>query len=123
MQNKIVKAILFLPYISDAGSGYLQLKMLKVEDIFKLETTKLVHSIYHRYCPPAFSNFLPFPSHSYSTRLRQNKCFSLSKPKTNFGKRSLKFSGVKIWSQIPQEIKLTLEAKKMNILLKSMYCE
>ena len=121
-QNKIVRAILFLPYNADTSHGYLQLKILKLSEIFKIETTKLVHSIYHGYCPPAYSNFLSFPSHSYSTRLRQTQCFSLSKPRTNLGKKSLRFSGVNIWCQIPQNIKFSLDPKKMNFLLKNMFC-
>lgn len=120
-QNKIVKALLFLPYTADATSGYSQLGMLRVEDIYKLETIKLVHSIYHKYCPSAFSNFLSFPSHTYSTRLKQNQCFSLSKPRTNLGKRSLKFSGVKIWSELSQNIKMISEKKKMSALVKELF--
>ena len=120
-QNKIVRTLLFLPFDADVRSYYQQLKMLKVEDIYKLETAKLVHSIYHKYSPSAFANFLSFPSHSYSTRLRQNLCFSLSKPRTNFGKKSLRFSGVKIWTQIPQSIKIEPAKQTINTKLKHLY--
>ncbi len=122
-QNKIVKALLFLPHLSDAISEYSTIKMLTVKDIFNMEVVKLIHSIYHKYCPCAFANFLSLSSHNYSTRLRQNSCFSLTKAKTNFGLKSLRFSGVKIWSQVPQSIQNTLEPKKMTNMLKNMYLE
>ena len=38
--------------------------------------------------------------------LRNNDCdFSIKKPKTNFLKKSIGFSGVKIWNELPTELK------------------
>ena len=38
--------------------------------------------------------------------LRNNDCdFSIKKPKTNFLKKSIGYSGVKIWNELPTELK------------------
>ena len=68
-QNKIIRAIMFLPYTSEVLTCYSDLKILPVEKICEHETAKLIHSISYNYNPPAFSNFLPLTTH----RLRQNK--------------------------------------------------
>ena len=94
------------------------LKILNVENIYKHEVVKLIHSVHYNYCPPAFHNFFELSSHTYSTRLKQNSSYALSKPKTDLGKRSLKFSGVKIWSKLAQSVKDHSERKKINSAFK-----
>ena len=39
------------------------------------------------------------------TRTRLNSEFSLPQPRTELGKQSIRYAGVKIWSEIPPDIK------------------
>ena len=103
-----------MPYTSDVSSKFSELKILSVENIYEHEVAKLIHSVFHNYCPSAFSDFFEISNHRYATRLRQNSCFSLMKPKTEFGKKSLKFFGVKIWFKLPCDLKELSEPRMFN---------
>ena len=120
-QNKVLRALLFLPYTSNVSSKYSELKILNVQSIYEHEVAKLLHSVRHNYCPSAFCNFFEMSTHRYATRLRQNSSFSLMKPKTEFGKKSLKFSGVKIWFKLPLNLKEEPESKRFNVEFKKHY--
>ena len=120
-QNKVLRAILFLPYISDVQFGFSELKILNVQGIYEHEISKLFHSVVYNYCPTFFTNFFDLSIHKHYTRLRLNSCFSLMKAKTELGKRSLRFSDVKIWAKVPIPIKEISDSKKFNKNLKKNF--
>ena len=43
--------------------------------------------------------------HTYDTRSKQKSKYFLPRYQTNYGKKSLQYFGIKLWSEIPQEIK------------------
>ena len=47
-------------------------------------------------------------NHHHETRTKARSNFVLPKPRTNFGKQSLKYNGVKVWSEIPYNIRTAL---------------
>ena len=75
---------------------------------------------FYKYNPPAFSDFFAISTHRYTTRLRQNSNFSIIKPKTEMGKKSLKFFGVKLWIRLPVFLKEICEPKKFNVEFKKL---
>ena len=107
-----------MPYDSDPKPGYLELKVLNIKGIYEQEVSKLFHSVVYCYCPKSFSNFFELSTHNYNTRLRSSSCFSLMKAKTELGKRSLRFSGVKIWAKVPISLKEISDSKKFSKDLK-----
>ena len=113
-QNKIIRALMFLSYTSDVQALFSDLKILNVKNVFEHETAKLIHSVVFKYNPPGFSDFFEYSTHTYSTRLRQSSAFSIIKPKTEMGKKSLKFFGAKLWIRIPSFLKEVSEPKKFN---------
>ena len=120
-QNKVIRALLFLPPSSDVSQKFSELRIQNVENIFEHEVAKLIHSVYYKYCPSAFSNFFEVASHRYATRLREYSFFSLMKPNTEFGKKSLKFFGVKIWFKLPSVIKEIPKPEIFNREFKKLY--
>ena len=113
-QNKAIRALMFLPYTSNVQACFSDLKILNVDHVFEHETAKLIHSVVFKYNPPRFSDFFEYSTHTYSTRLRQSSGFSIIKPKTEMGKKSLKFFGAKLWIKIPSFLKELSEPKKFN---------
>ena len=105
---------MFLSYTSDVQALFSDLKILNVKNVFEHETAKLIHSVVFKYNPPGFSDFFEYSTHTYSTRLRQSSAFSIIKPKTEMGKKSLKFFGAKLWIRIPSFLKEVSEPKKFN---------
>ena len=117
-QNKVIRALMFLSYTSDVQASFSDQKILNVENVYEHETVKLIHSVVFKYNPPGFSDFFEYSTHTYSTRLRQRSAFSIMKPKTEMGKKSLKFFGVKLWIRLPSFLKEVSEPKKFNIEFK-----
>ena len=113
-QNKVIRAVLFLPNTSNVVGKLSELRVLNVENIYEHEVAKLIHSVLYKYNPSAFSDFFKLSSHSYSTRLKEKSCFMTIKPKTDLGKKSLKFCGVKVWIGLPSTIKEKSESHNFN---------
>ena len=120
-QNKVIQAILFSPYASDVIDKFSELRILNVESVYEHEIAKLMHSVLYNYNPTAYSDFFKLSTHRYATRLKQNSCFTIIKPKTEFGKRSLKFYGVKVWTKLPLSLKEIPEPQKFNDQFKKLY--
>ncbi len=62
--------------------------------------------------PASFAQYFNPIAHHYNTRLRVNEFLSLPPLRTDIGKQSLKFTGVKIWNQIPSDVR---EANSLDI--------
>ena len=120
-QDKIIRALLFLPYSANTQPGYSQLKVLNVKSIFKHEVVKLIHSVYYNYNPLAFSNFFEISTHGYPTSCGNASFYSLTKPRTELGKRSLRYSGVKKWIELPASLKEIPEAQSFNKTFKQIF--
>ena len=118
-QNRVLKSLLpNSTSVSDLTSHYKRLKILNIENLFKINIGKFVHSIYHGYNPPAFDSSIPLCSHTYSTRHAQNAHFALAHPRTETGKKAIGFAGVKCWTDIPTYIKILKNTKSFNSALK-----
>ena len=105
-QNRVLKSL--IPHstaVSDLDPHYKNLKILDVENLFKINFGKSLHSIYHGYNPPAFDSFIPICTHSYSTRHAQNAHFALTRPRTEIGKKGMGYTGVKCWTNVPSNLK------------------
>ena len=77
-----------------------------------------MHSVYHNYLPITFQDYFQFIDHNQATRSRTNICYYLPLPRTEKGKKSLKYSGVQNWSRIPESLRhLTCTAFKYQTKL------
>ena len=54
--------------------------------------------------PLSFDGYFQPINHHHNTRTRVNFVFSLPRPRTERGKQSIKYQGVKIWEEIPLDI-------------------
>lgn len=83
------------------------LKLLKTEDIVKLELAKFMHKASNGNLPSSFKNhFIEKSSmHNYQLRSLRNNKFYRQKAKTAEYKRSLAISGVDLWATIDQGLK------------------
>ena len=95
-QNKIIRNLQFLPSTAHLSADmFNHLKILNVENIYKHEVVKLIHSVHYNYCSPAFHNFFELSRHTYSTRLRQNSSYALSNQKLILAKDPSSFLELK----------------------------
>ena len=83
------------------------LKILQLDDLIKLETAKFMNSCDKNALPPHFGNYFRKINqvHNRSTRLSDKKLSYLPRYWSNRLQRSIKFRGVKVWNDIPFELK------------------
>ena len=118
IQNKAVKLIGGGHLLESSTHFYAKLKILKLLDLYKHETAKLVHDYMNRKLPLSFSGYFnkSCDVSNCSTRTSE-KPYNLYKPlyHNNRMKRSIKYQGVKIWNTLPQTIqKLSKTFLRLN---------
>ena len=89
IQNKIVRIINF-KYLRDSvnmSELYKAASILQLNDIFKLEMVKFVHSFYHQNLPDNFKNYFSSANTqpSYATRSLTNKNYLIERVNTKYG--------------------------------------
>jgi len=78
---------------------------LKLSDLYKLETGKLLHRFVHNSLSPSFTDYFKRSSDisTPTTRSSTNPNYLYKhRYKTNRMQRNIKFQGVKIWNSISQ---------------------
>ena len=107
IQNKAVKLIGERNYLDRVTPYYSKLNILKLPDLYKLETAKFICSSMQNTLPQSFSDFFVKVSEisSLTTRSSGNR-HSLYIPRynTNRLQRSIKYQGVQIRNSIPPKI-------------------
>ena len=107
MQNKIIRASLFCHKRTLIGNLYVNFHVLKLSDLIKLEYVKFMYRFENNLLPVSFKKYFTNLDciHAYDTRSKQKSKYFLPRYQTNYGKKSLQYFGIKLWSEIPQEIK------------------
>ena len=72
IQNKAVKLIGRGNYVDRVTPYYSKLNILKLPDLYKLETAKFVYRFMHNTLPQSFSDFFVKVSEIYGRRLQQD---------------------------------------------------
>ena len=121
LQNKVIRYITHSSPNENIAQAYQKLGILKLDEIYFLEVGKFMYKSTTLALPSSFDEYFKNISHQYNTRT--NNTFSLPLPRTDFGKQSIKFAGVKVWSEIPPKVKNSLSLQLFNSQLKSYIIE
>ena len=105
LQNKVVRYITHSSKFTDVTNKYKTLGILRLDEMYIMEVGKFMYKYSKADLPLSFGEYYRYINHSYGTRTRLNSDFSLPQPRTELGKQSIRYAGVKIWSEIPQNIK------------------
>ena len=110
LQNKVVRHIGGGSYREHSTPYYSNLKILKLPDLLKLETAKLVFRHLQNTLPPLISNLFIKTSDISVRHTRSSNpsiSFSLYIPKYQFARlqRCIRYQGAKIWNDILSDIK------------------
>ena len=86
---------------------YKQQKLLKLEDIYKLELSKYMHQLNCNMNPKILDkNFVKLESvHSYSTRQKTKNKYFLTRVNKTMSQKQLSFRGTKSWVTLGNSIK------------------
>jgi len=79
----------FSNYSCHVAPLYKNLNVLKLNDIYRFELAKLVHTLHHGALPKIFDSFFKNISniHSYRSRFADNQNYFMQRVCTNFGKK------------------------------------
>ena len=103
--NRILRLIFHRCARDNIDDIYKKFAILKIKDKFKFEICCLVYKFLHQLLPACFNKFFQRNSEIHSRRTRQSNDLHLPLFRKSICKQSLKFVGVKLWNEIPDEIK------------------
>ena len=104
LQNKAIK-IINPTNMGSLEEHFQHLNILCLPKLYSFSVGEFMHSYHNKLLP---NHFVPLSSiHYHSTRLATSKNLFLRRVNSSSGKCSLKFIGPKIWSSIPNDIKIS----------------
>ena len=118
LQNRAIRNMMKAPRFFRLDNYFLNLRILKVHDLYNFEIAKFMHAHYNSLLPERFSIYFQerSQSHNYNTRSSSNRNYSTLIWRTSRDQRSIKFYGPKIWNQTPLHIKLESKIKFKKIV-------
>ena len=118
-QNFIVKIITKSSFFkTELNPLYQKLKMLNLNNIYKLEILKFMGKYQNNSLPNCFNDFYALPSklHSYPTRFATSDNYSMARFNKSKSQRSIRYQGPVIWNELPTEIKNSARKNKNNFI-------
>ena len=115
LQNQLLKVLTEKPYRYSTNKLHNELKLLKVEDLYKQEILTFVHNFKNNKLPSVFdSYFTSFSNiHNIDTRYR-NTNFILPMVSSNLGSTSISFEGAVLWNNLKRSSKEILSVKSFR---------
>ena len=107
MQNRYIRASLFLPRQTSTNVLYNKFNVIKLTDLIKLECAYFMYKFVNKMLPTEFQNYYTNLKdiHQHNTRQKKTQEFYFPNCKSNTDKKMLQYLGVKVWSEIPHLIK------------------
>ena len=89
---------------TSVAEQYSRLNLLNLDDLYILEISKFMFRNSKTSLPSAFDEYFRPIGHEYNTRTRTYESLTTPRPRTEFGKQSIKYTGVKIWNSLPSAV-------------------
>ena len=114
--NNIVRLITKSSKYFSINPQYKMLKILKLDEIYKLELAKFMHNLHHNNLPFIFKRQFTYLTnwHTHKTRCADSFNYFLPRVKKKFSQNLLSFRGTKLWMEIDSSLKIlnTISFKK-----------
>ena len=103
LQNKAMRAISGVGWSESATPLYQRYEILKVEDMYKLELAKFMHSLVSQSLPPSLINYFADLKIISNRNTRSKTKGNLKTPlfKSSKTQNSIKYQGTIVWNSIP----------------------
>ena len=128
LQKRILKIITLNEVTVSSAPLFDSLQILKLSDLFKLQVTSFVYECLNSLAPIYFREYFTSIHSIHNIGTRQSKkgdLYVLHCNTTQYGLRSIHYSGVRIWNSLTVEIKnsqfLPNFKKKMRAYIFSFY--
>ena len=108
MQKKAIRLITFSDIDAHTSSLFFELKLLKLQDHFKLQTLYFMHQFFIGKLPKIFDSFFIKTSdkHNVNTRFATRTTFYVPKIRTNYGKFNIRYNGPILWNETDERFKI-----------------
>ena len=109
LQNRAIRNMMKAPRFFRLDNYFLNLRLLKVENLYDLEIAKFMHAHHNNQLPECFNSFFreSGSNHNHYTRSVANISYDPLQCRTSRGQRSIRFYGPKVWNDIPLLVKQT----------------
>ena len=107
LQNKAVRLLAGVSLHANLNPIFVSLRILNIQKIRDFEICKFMYRFNHGQISQNFANFfIPTKSiHNYNTRFSSSLSYSIPRIHKEKCKHSLRFSGTKLWNEIPIAIR------------------
>ena len=125
LQNRAITNMTKRTRYSSLDFHYLNLRILKVNDLFKLENAKFMHGHHHNLLPVCFSSFFIDMAnfHPLNTRSNESGNYDVRGFRSSRGQRSIQYYGPTVWNEIPSDMrsisKVNFKKDYKNFILSS----
>ena len=129
MQNKVIRASLFLPRSTPIDLLYSKFQTLKLKDMINMEFAKFFFKFKNNMLPSSFNNYFInlHNVHKYNTRQKSKSGYFHQSFASEFGRKRLHHTCLKVWESIPLTLKdcsfLQFKKKLWNHYCKSLSCK
>ena len=103
LQKRCLRIITFSDFDSHSNPLFIDLKILKLDDVIKLNILKFTYEFNHNLLPSDISNIFDYNSaiHKYKTRSATNQGLFVPEIFTsNYGTKSIKYQGPLLWNDM-----------------------
>ena len=128
LQKRILKIITSNEVTVSSAQLFDSLQILKLSDLFKLQVTSFVYECLNSLAPIYLREYFTSIQSIHSIGTRQSKkgdLYALRCDTTQYGLRSIHYSGVRIWNSLPVKIRKSQSLpnfmKKMKAYIFSFY--
>ena len=124
LQNKLVKVLLNRSYRFSTNTLHNDMKILKVDDLYKTEVLSFVYSFINNKLPSVFNNYFKTLRECHAVNTRHSQ-YMLWDPmiKTKIGRGSIKQKGVQLWNGIDNNLKECSNIKLFRNAFKNIILE
>ena len=105
LQKRAIRYISFKPARTPTNSLFIEMKMLKVNEIHKFEISKLVHKMGNNNLQGNLKLVNLNTVHNYQTRSKSNNNFYINSCRTDLGKTCFNSIAPRIWREVPTNLK------------------
>ena len=89
-------------------------RFFTIGSLLDIVTTKFMYLFKQENLPEEFNIFVKTINHNHFTRSTAQQSYKLAQSRTDLGKSSIKFQGVKVWNNLPTYIKEEANKKQVQ---------
>ena len=112
IQKRALRAVSNSNFRSHSNPLFIKYNQLKVFDLCNLNIGTFMYNYCNNLLPSAFNDMFNSNNHNYNTRNASD--FKYPKIRTELGRKSISYQGVKIWNEIPKYIKTSKNIKSFK---------